>query len=227
MSNPDTTNLDVGIEVAQVYRLGAGGCQLNGCKVTLRLCRDVSPAAWLLSSMRPEARLITEGPAGFDCYARLRFISDPAETRARSSTADSSYGGTPDLHKTALAMESLSRFTATPGDVYYCLWDGYLGSASLAVPGAGEVIDFPSRRYLLFNGTLDDISQWGRLFDGNDDLPPAFIWPADRRWCITCDVDSDWAVIGGNVTAIDCLVADSDGNVTRIDSRLSPEDGLG
>lgn len=37
---------------------------------------------------------------------------------------------------------------------------------------------------------------------------PAFIWPEDRTWCITLDVDPHWAVIGANPAAIDAVLTE-------------------
>ena len=37
--------------------------------------------------------------------------------------------------------------------------------------------------------------------------PPAFIWPADRSWCVALDVDPHYAGIGARSEAIARLVA--------------------
>ena len=38
-------------------------------------------------------------------------------------------------------------------------------------------------------------------------MPPrAFIWPEDRAWCITQDVDPHWGRLGASVNAIDELL---------------------
>jgi hypothetical protein len=53
--------------------------------------------------------------------------------------------------------------------------------------------------------------------DGLGMVAPAFIWPADRRWCFTSDVDPHWAGIGGEAAAIDALIAADDIDVVRAD----------
>jgi hypothetical protein len=39
--------------------------------------------------------------------------------------------------------------------------------------------------------------------------PPAFVWPAVRRWCFTSDVDPHWAGIGASIAAINALVSEA------------------
>jgi hypothetical protein len=46
--------------------------------VTLTFCRDLSAADWIVHSDLPWQQLVGFGPAGFDAYARLRFLPDPA-----------------------------------------------------------------------------------------------------------------------------------------------------
>jgi hypothetical protein len=47
----------------------------------------------------------------------------------------------------------------------------------------------------------------------------AFIWPADRAWCVANDVDPHWAGIGADVSAIDQLLADPRLDVVPADPR--------
>lgn len=49
-------------------------------------------------------------------------------------------------------------------------------------------------------------SQINALLDGIDAPTPAFVWPADRAWCVTCDVDPHFATIGRSAEAIDTIV---------------------
>lgn len=53
-----------------------------------------------------------------------------------------------------------------------------------------------------------------------ESLRARFVWPADRTWCITADVDPHWARIGAAKPTIDRLIADR-----RIDAvRTDPAD---
>jgi hypothetical protein len=72
----------------------------------------------------------------------------------------------------------------------------------------GPLVDVPHRRYVLLRGPLDAIEAWEtELGSGHPIAPPAFVWPADRRWCFTSDVDPHWAGIGAEQRAVDALVA--------------------
>jgi hypothetical protein len=46
---------------------------------------------------------------------------------------------------------------------------------------------------------------------------PAFIWPADRAWCVTNDVDPHWAGIAATAAAIDDLLASPALDMVRAD----------
>jgi hypothetical protein len=37
---------------------------------------------------------------------------------------------------------------------------------------------------------------------------PAFVWPADRTWCVAADIDPHWAGIGASSLSIKRLIAD-------------------
>jgi hypothetical protein len=72
----------------------------------------------------------------------------------------------------------------------------FLSSAVLQ----GPMASVPHRRYALFTGRLgDELAE-----------VPAFVWPADHRWCFTSDVDPHWAGIGAERAAIDALLEDSE-----------------
>jgi hypothetical protein len=194
--------------------------------VTLTYCPDLTAADWIATSTLDWARLVTFGPAGFDAYARLRFIPDPV-TEGQSEN-DIDYGVTvPESDQIRVALETLGGYTRTPEDCYFCLWDGW-GSELLGTPPRiapafppsvldGPKLGVPHREFYLFRGPLSDFGDWGAadMWPGQprfDMPPPAFVWPADHAWCVTRDVDPHWAGIGAPAGAIDRLCAD-----TRID----------
>lgn len=77
----------------------------------------------------------------------------------------------------------------------------------------GPKVVVPNRAYFLFRGPVYDFGDWGAAdaWPGQPRLhmpDPAFIWPADHTWCVANDVDPHWAGIGGEVSAIDELLAD-------------------
>lgn len=144
-------------------------------------CSDLSPADWIASSDLPWQRLVTFGPVGFDGYARLRFLPDPAFDG--QSENDVTAPDSPEDEQFRLLFENLAHATRTPEDCYFCVWDGY-GD----VFGGPKVV-VPHRKYFLFRGGLEEAG-----FRGPQGL--AFVWPADHAWCVAKDVDPHWAGIG-------------------------------
>lgn len=90
---------------------------------------------------------------------------------------------------------------------------------------ASKVV-IPNREYFVFRGALSELGNWDigpTVSDGDKaNLPyPAFIWPADRTWCITNDVDPHWAGIGASAAAIDQLLVDPRLDAIRADPRAN------
>ena len=215
----------------------------------LTACSDLSPADWITGSELPWQQLAGFGPSGFTAYARLRFLPDPAYDGQSENDVDFD-DGVSESAKLSAALQVLSRHTSTPDAYYFCLWDGWgwnedsadsalidfeSGSArpvshEAARPGVAPSspssahkepkVVIPNRAYFLFQVSEvgdRDLAQ-GRLWP---DLPdPAFIWPADRAWCLANDVDPHWAGIGAGALAIDGLVADPLLDVVPADPRL-------
>jgi hypothetical protein len=154
-------------------------------------------------------RLITLGPEGFEAYARLRFIPDPSRPGQAEAEADVPDDHQSDIAQARHALHQLSRFTDTPQECYYCVWEGYSDVDFPPAVRQGRLVDLPHRRYALLHGSLTDIDSWEKVHGDNGPCPPpAFAWPADRRWCFTSDVDPHWAGIGAEQAAIDALVND-------------------
>lgn len=199
-------------------------------------CDDMSAAAWITSSDLPWQQLIAFGPAGFEAYARLRFLPDPV------------YPGQPEIElgpdvptqheRLRTALDVLRRHTRTPDECYFCLWDGWgtdiEGDESPQIAPAfppsvlnGPKVVIPDRAYYLFRGSLLEFGDWGaadmRPGQPRLDMPdPAFIWPADHAWCIANDVDPHYAGIGASSTAIDHLLADPSLDVVSADPKIEP-----
>ena len=89
--------------------------------MTLTCCWDLSAANWIVDSHLPWQQLVGFGPAGFDSYARLRFLPDPVRPGQSENDvpADWRAGQSPAL------FEVLAIHTATPDDCYFCVWDGF------------------------------------------------------------------------------------------------------
>lgn len=80
----------------------------------------------------------------------------------------------------------------------------------------GALVHLPHRSYALLRGSLEAIDGWEDELGGGQPIPPpAFVWPADRRWCFANDVDPHWAGIGAEDAAIKALLADPELDVVR------------
>jgi hypothetical protein len=177
----------------------------KGASVGLEFCSDVSAASWLNESGTGDWwQLVTLGPAGFDAYARLRFIPDP-QWSGQSEADVVPEDLESDVDQISEAMRALVRFTSTPDDLYFCFWVGYPGVVPVGT--SPPMVRLPNREYLLFRGSVQDLSE--SIANSDDPYPPyspAFVWPADHKWCITSDVDPHWAIVGGPKPAIEALV---------------------
>jgi hypothetical protein len=176
--------------------------------VVLSVSADTSPADWLARSGTPWGRLITFGPAGFEAYARLRFIPDPVRRGQREGEAGIGADHPSDFARARRAVHLLAPFTGTPEDCFFSLWDGY---SDVVLPSAvgSPLVRLPHRSYVLLRGSLADIDDWERTLGPHPPYPPpAFVWPADHGWCFACDVDPHWAGIGAGRAAVDALLGD-------------------
>lgn len=175
--------------------------------MVLRYTADTAAADWLASSRTPAEQLITFGPSGFEAYARLRYIPDPTSPGQLETDADvpaERQLWTPQVRR---ALHVLAAFTTTPDQCFFCLWEGGAATALSAAERQGPLVTVPHRRYVLFTGRLADyIEGRDRPLDGDAAPVPAFVWPADRRWCFASDVDTHWAGIGAGQVAVDRLL---------------------
>src|SRR6185437_16161581 len=156
------------IEALSVRPDRCAGAGVPGRKgnVTLTFCWDVSAANWIAHSEVRWSQLVGFGPAGFDAYARLRFLPDPARPGQSENDVQAEDWRTGQLSR---LFEVLATHTATPEDCYFCVWEGFgvddarvtsnddfaayidyeNDSASLAQPGlAPEPTGSPPRSHL-------------------------------------------------------------------------------
>lgn len=178
---------------------------------------DLSAAAWLSESDASPERLIAFGLATFPAYARLRYLPDPVRPGMTEADALVPDGHPTDIDAARTALRALARYSSSTDSCYVCLWEGYGGM--LRVPGLtrGPLVTLPTRRYVLFTATLDELENWSDLFESTFNSPPAFVWPADHRWCFASDVDPHWAGIGADTGVINQLVADPSLDVVHAD----------
>jgi hypothetical protein len=86
----------------------------------------------------------------------------------------------------------------------------------------GPKVRVPNREYMLFRGHLDEVGHWGatdpttgslqRRGTSRAHLP----WPADRRWFVATDVDSDFTWVGGSLGLIYAVITDPKLDAERV-----------
>lgn len=208
--------------------------------VALVPCTDLSAAAWIAGSDQPWEKLVSFGPSGFAAYARLRFIPDPDHEGQSENDVNPEVEGPPEALLLRMALDGLVRYTRTPDDCFFLLWDGWYSDlyGSDGVPRQSRLPPFPRsvldgpkvvlphRAFYLFRGPLSDTGNWGAADESpghlRQDMPPAFVWPADHAWCVANDVDPHWAGIGADRTAISALLGDDRLDAVRTDPAEQP-----
>lgn len=117
--------------------------------MSLRACSQTSVASWIVDSPRRWTTLVTLGPAGFPAHARLRFLPDPTHPGQRENDAPERAETVSDDELIRRAVRVLTRFTTTPEECYYLLWDGWglhpTGHAPTASRGATAAEDTGQR----------------------------------------------------------------------------------
>jgi hypothetical protein len=186
----------------------------------------VEAADWIVHSAIDPGRLITYGPAGFDAYARLRFLRDPAYVgEPEGGTEPLDIPPRMQLETLVRAVDALIPFTGSPDRGFFCVWDSGVPMAS-PMPREHARVEVPLRDSFLIEGRLSELAAW---YDDLGLYPydhPSFIWPTDHAWCIAADVDPHWAGVGASATAmerllsvpgLDCVASDPNAPVARYD----------
>lgn len=196
---------------------------------------DMTAAEWISTADKHWWDLVTLGPPGFPTYARLRFIPDPAyegqseHEGARQSGVLSNSEAPSDSDQLRIAVGALSQQAGSPTEGYLLIWDGWgedlfpksvLQTPRVLVPD-GE-LHAPREYYLLQVSLPDFVSgavegSWPTS-KGFSMPTPGFIWPADRAWCITSDIDPHWAGIGAEPAVIDSLLSEPRLDVVRVEA---------
>lgn len=196
---------------------------------------DMTAAEWILTADRHWWDLVTLGPPGLPAYARLRFIPDPAyegqseHEGARQSGILSNSDALSDSDQLRIAVGALSRQGGSPTEGYLLIWDGWgedLFPESVLQTPRVPILDgelSPPRGYYMLQLPLQDFvsgaveSSW-HTSKGLPMPTPGFIWPADRAWCITSDIDPHWAGIGADPALIRSLLNEPRLDVVRVEA---------
>lgn len=152
----------------------------------IRPAADAGAAQWLL---RPDVDwwvMVRYGPPGFPVYARIALRADDHDDAGVPP-------GEPAVDRVRTALEVLASCTATPSQTYVALWEGWVTPPPPA-PAAPSV-PIPNREMLLFTGPVRALRDAPSvLWYGTADrsaVEPHLVWPADRAWCLACEVDEE------------------------------------
>jgi hypothetical protein len=114
----------------------------------------------------------------------------------------------------------LRRFTSTPDDCWFGLWDGFGHT-----PATEETLALSSREYWLVRGPVDLAAT--NLADEPAEQSAHLWWPADRSWCVATDIDQMSTYVGGSEACIAGLLAAGGveaAPATAVQSTLWPAD---
>ncbi len=179
---------------------------------------DSSVADWFAQRDEPWGELVTMGPTGFESYARVRYLEqDRISQRVLF----------------ARLRVHLAGGTKTLDDCFHGLWAGAVsGMHGDPVRGIspwfpasilnGARVRIPNREYMLFRGHLDYVGHWGATdaatgSSKDEEFPaPHLLWPADRRWFVATDVDSDFTWVGRSQRLIDAVITDPELDAERV-----------
>lgn len=139
--------------------------------------------------------------------------------------------GAPFIGDVTVLVEYLANATDTPDSCYFCLWNGYLGGASVMSsdspseklpppPQPSRLVQLPWRDYALFEGQLSCATS----FEGESHWRRATVnlwWPADRSWCVASEIDMPSTYVGGSAELIDRILTDK-----RLEALLALPDEL-
>jgi hypothetical protein len=173
-------------------------------------------AAWSGRAVHPEMQ-----------FHAIAAPIDPGRAASSPWSGEPRLGVLSDIQTSAL-VALLSRFTSTPDDCWFCLWEGYgqvtgaiatLTAVKGGTPAArrpprwrlgkpsprrrGNIPDrkrvqLPARGYLLFREPIAKALGWA---DG-----PNLWWPDDRAWCVASEIDFPYTYVGGPQALIDAIV---------------------
>jgi hypothetical protein len=76
---------------------------------------------------------------------------------------------------------------------------------------ASPVLHHPRRSYHVLAGSIDDASSIPELLGASPlSLSPNLIWPADRSWCVTTDIELDSSLVGCSELAAKSILGRDD-----------------
>ena len=116
--------------------------------------------------------------------------------------------GTLQPEECAAAAEVLSRFTTTPNECWFCLWEGYGRWPWMeALAAHTPRVRLENRDCLLFRGPVAAAT----AFRCETMLQsPTLWWPEDRAWFVATDLDEYSTYLGASPEALQSLIVHPD-----------------
>jgi hypothetical protein len=100
-------------------------------------------------------------------------------------------------------VELLRSETTTPGQCWFCTWEGFGFHDDLS----GGRVRLPGRDYMLYTGRIElALVSLYPPFDG-DSSSPNLWWPEDRAWIVVTEIDYAWTYVGGSGSLVERLLA--------------------
>lgn len=206
-----------------------------GLSMPLRPLSDLSPADWF--SQEVTLASCNLGPPGYDAYVRVlhrdhdgdrheghldeEMLTALCQVLARhTSTPQTCYFGLWDGYGAIHGGEAAGFLTAFSGSPR---WPGRVFKPEKKPPPpppafaaeiiAGPKIDMMGIEHLLFTGPIVEAGHWGATPYGpgipREINSPNLMWPADRAWFVTTNIDNDWTGVGGSAALVNDLLGDS------------------
>lgn len=190
--------------------------------MTLHFDLARAETAWLEASQDRSSfgRTLAVGPPGFEAYVRVLTLPDPErDGHEEADLPDEVFDAAP--AESEVVIDTVELLAAGSGldDLRFLMWEGYPYDPALP---PGDRIDLMRlRTCAMATGSLVDYRAW-TASGPERHFPPAFVWPADRSWCVAYDVDSHFAGVAGTAAAVGRVVAESKHPVVRDDRRVIP-----
>lgn len=105
--------------------------------------------------------------------------------------------------KAEALIDVLSRYTTTPDDCLFAVWNGWGGLDIDKRWPEAAVIPLPDREYILLGGPIEAAAMSVLPFR---EQSASLWWPRDRAWCVATEIDMMWTFVGGTVACIEALL---------------------
>lgn len=171
---------------------------------------DVATGAWFgLPVGTPERDTMAFvvhvlGPSGFEAYARALTVPDPDVPGTSIDELDEDlWDAAPSEREVVVALlRAIEEITGESPVLHFKFWVGHHYEPPLEKRTLDRMV--PYREHVHARGTLEEWLAWGRENPGRD-VCPAAVWPSDRAWCLSQDVDVLHVGVAGSSALVSAL----------------------